>query len=281
MVVSRVRAAGLTVFFANKCAGGTLSSLELFHCIQRFATTHCIQECLMPLMAKKSVGKNILQAQKSMEQVRVETREQARVETREQARVETREQARVETREQAWVETREQARVETREQARVETREQCSISTASDAIADIIISCDGTWQKCGLASLNGAVFVIAHESGKVADYIVLSKALLRLQKIGRARTKLAQSNRVGKLVMCVVPTMSAVQGGRNHVALFRCSVGLWIIRSGGTNTYLLMGTASPTNSSLLGSICTRLQSGKKEKKRKKTALGMSRKEWEG
>ena len=236
----------------------------------------------MPLMAKKSVGKNILQAQKSMEQVRVETREQARVETREQARVETREQARVETREQArvetreqaWVETREQARVETREQARVETREQCSISTASDAIADIIISCDGTWQKCGLASLNGAVFVIAHESGKVADYIVL-------QKIGRARTKLAQSNRVGKLVMCVVPTMSAVQGGRNHVALFRCSVGLWIIRSGGTNTYLLMGTASPTNSSLLGSICTRLQSGKKEKKRKKTALGMSRKEWEG
>ena len=47
--------------------------------------------------------------------------------------------------------------------------------TSSDEVMDILVSCDRTWQKCGFSSLLGAVFIIAYETGKVVDYIVLSK----------------------------------------------------------------------------------------------------------
>lgn len=40
---------------------------------------------------------------------------------------------------------------------------------------DILVSCDGTWQKRGFSSLFGVVFIIAYETGKVIDYAVLSK----------------------------------------------------------------------------------------------------------
>ena len=46
---------------------------------------------------------------------------------------------------------------------------------SSDEVVDILISCDGTWQKRGFSSLFGAVFIIAYETGKVIDYTVLSK----------------------------------------------------------------------------------------------------------
>ena len=42
-------------------------------------------------------------------------------------------------------------------------------------IADILVSCDGSWQKRGFTSLYGVVFVIAHETGKVVDFHVMSK----------------------------------------------------------------------------------------------------------
>ena len=42
-------------------------------------------------------------------------------------------------------------------------------------IADILISCDGTWQKRGYTSLYGVAFVIGFETGKVLDYHVMSK----------------------------------------------------------------------------------------------------------
>lgn len=57
--------------------------------------------------------------------------------------------------------------------AREEVREHHGVE--SDEVADILVSCDGTWQKRGFSSLFGAVFVIAHETGKVVDYTVLSK----------------------------------------------------------------------------------------------------------
>ena len=44
-----------------------------------------------------------------------------------------------------------------------------------DQIVDILISCDGTWQKRGFSSMFGVVFVIAYATGKVIDYTVLSK----------------------------------------------------------------------------------------------------------
>ena len=46
--------------------------------------------------------------------------------------------------------------------------------TSPEETIDILISCDGTWQKRGFSSLFGAVFIIAYETGKVLDYIVLS-----------------------------------------------------------------------------------------------------------
>ena len=46
---------------------------------------------------------------------------------------------------------------------------------ASDETIDILISCDGTWQKRGFSSLFGVVFIIAYETGKVIGYAVLSK----------------------------------------------------------------------------------------------------------
>ena len=58
-------------------------------------------------------------------------------------------------------------------QARAEVRE---LYRATDVdICDILVSCDGTWQRRGFSSLFGAVFIIAYETGKVVDYIVLSK----------------------------------------------------------------------------------------------------------
>jgi hypothetical protein len=35
-----------------------------------------------------------------------------------------------------------------------------------DEIANVLISCDGTWQQWGVSPLYGAVFVIAFETGK-------------------------------------------------------------------------------------------------------------------
>ena len=42
---------------------------------------------------------------------------------------------------------------------------------SSDEVVDILVSCDGTWQE----ALFGAVFIIAHTTGKVIDYHVMSK----------------------------------------------------------------------------------------------------------
>ena len=58
--------------------------------------------------------------------------------------------------------------------AREEVREHYGVSS-DDQVADVLISCDGTWQRRGFSSLFGAVFIISYETGKVLDYIVLSK----------------------------------------------------------------------------------------------------------
>ena len=59
------------------------------------------------------------------------------------------------------------------EQAREELRQHYQVP--SDEVADVLISCDSTWQKRGFSSLFGAVFIIAYHTGKVVDYVVLSK----------------------------------------------------------------------------------------------------------
>ena len=46
---------------------------------------------------------------------------------------------------------------------------------SEDSVANITVSCDGTWPKRGHSSLNGVVTVIAADTGKCLDYRVLSK----------------------------------------------------------------------------------------------------------
>ena len=43
------------------------------------------------------------------------------------------------------------------------------VGASSDEVVDVLVSCDGTWQKRGYSSLFGAVFIIAHTTGKVID----------------------------------------------------------------------------------------------------------------
>lgn len=58
--------------------------------------------------------------------------------------------------------------------AREEIGEHYGVASEDDII-DVLISCDGTWQKRGFSSLFGAVFIITYETGKVIDYLVMSK----------------------------------------------------------------------------------------------------------
>ncbi len=40
---------------------------------------------------------------------------------------------------------------------------------------DFIVTCDGTWCKCGFTATHGVVVVIAWEPGKVLDFIIMTK----------------------------------------------------------------------------------------------------------
>ena len=42
-------------------------------------------------------------------------------------------------------------------------------------VTDIVVSCNGTWQRRGFSSLNGVVTVIASDNGKCVDYRVKLK----------------------------------------------------------------------------------------------------------
>ena len=44
-----------------------------------------------------------------------------------------------------------------------------------DGIVETSISCDGTWQKRGFTSLNGAIAVLSTETGKVLDVDIMSR----------------------------------------------------------------------------------------------------------
>ena len=111
--------------FANKCTGGTHSSLTLLYSMQDLPLP--VSPSVYAEHARAVCEKSILQAEASMKR------------------------------------------------ARQEVRQHYNDSTKPGDIADILISCDGTWQKRGFTSLYGAVFVIAHETGKVMDFAVMSK----------------------------------------------------------------------------------------------------------
>jgi hypothetical protein len=60
-----------------------------------------------------------------------------------------------------------------------------SEDVVEDGVADIVVSCDGTWQKRGFSSLFGAVFTIAHKTGKSHRLCYEIQALLRLSVLGK------------------------------------------------------------------------------------------------
>jgi hypothetical protein len=110
--------------FANKCAGGTCSSLHMLFSILD-----------LPLPVSKNVYTMYV------EEIEIKAKLQAG---------------------------------ESMKQARHEVWSWYGAEDDSSTV-DILVSCDGTWQCRGFSSFFGAVFVIAHETGKVIDYIVKSK----------------------------------------------------------------------------------------------------------
>ena len=56
-----------------------------------------------------------------------------------------------------------------------ETRDILSNDDSADAVIDCQVSLDGTWQKRGHASINGAVTLMSRENGKCIDTYVFSK----------------------------------------------------------------------------------------------------------
>ena len=86
-------------------------------------------------------------------------------------------------------------------------------AASSEEIVDILVSCDGTWQKGGFTSLFGAVFIIAYETGKVVEYIVLSKYCVVLN-IEKNRTSCRTNTRIGKPLMNGTPTLVEVLGAK-------------------------------------------------------------------
>ena len=121
---SKVLRVNRKVAFANKCAGGNYSSLEVLCAMLDMPPP--VSKNIHSQHVKVIREESVLQAQASLQRAREEV---------------------------------------------------CQLYDASneDDVADIVVSCDGTWQKRGLSSLFGAVFIIAHETGKVIDYIVKSK----------------------------------------------------------------------------------------------------------
>ena len=53
--------------------------------------------------------------------------------------------------------------------------EEIREGASDDEITDVSISCDGTWQKRGFTSLNGAVIIMSTDTGKVLDVEVMSR----------------------------------------------------------------------------------------------------------
>ena len=61
------------------------------------------------------------------------------------------------------------------QEAAEELRKEIMEEYDAKAVCDIAVSCDGTWQRRGFSSLNGAVTAISIESGKCLGYECLAK----------------------------------------------------------------------------------------------------------
>ena len=94
----------------------------------------------------------------------------------------------------------------------LEVREHYGVEP--EAIADILISCDGTWQKRGFTSLYGAVFIIAYETGKVLDYTFMCKYCKGCMN-WEQKDKTSQEYLTWRTVISALSTTVEVQGRWN------------------------------------------------------------------
>ena len=44
------------------------------------------------------------------------------------------------------------------------------VKKKKNEVEDVVVSCDGTWQRRGFSSLNAVVTVLASDTGKCVDY---------------------------------------------------------------------------------------------------------------
>ena len=67
-------------------------------------------------------------------------------------------------------------------------------------VADIVVFCDGTWQRRGFSSLNGVMTVIASDTGKCVDYRVKSKQCASCVHHGSLKKVLTEPNLYEQLI---------------------------------------------------------------------------------
>jgi hypothetical protein len=95
----------------------------------------------------------------------------------------------------------------------------------SKGIVDILVSCDGTWQKCGFSSFFEEAFIVAYETGKVMDFIVLSKHCSGCKR-WRTMTRSQWNIKTGNGNMCDPSTLQAVLVQWNHLEHWKFSSAL-------------------------------------------------------
>jgi hypothetical protein len=94
-----------------------------------------------------------------------------------------------------------------------------------EGIVDILVSCDGTWQKCGFSSFFEEAFIVAYETGKVMDFIVLSKHCSGCKR-WRTMTRSQWNIKTGNGNMCDPSTLQAVLVQWNHLEHWKFSSAL-------------------------------------------------------
>ena len=130
----------------------------------------------------------------------------------------------------------------------------CAKSDNDSDVVDVLVSCDGTWQRRGFSSFFGAVFVIAHETGKVIDFIVKSKFCKACRHWEKAdkRSKAYLTWRESHASVCDA-NYSGSAGSmepQGTLEMFKTSLshGLrykWLISDGDSKTYSLLLRKQP------------------------------------
>ena len=110
-------------------------------------------------------------------------------------------------------------------------KEVHEILQQSDEITDCRVSLDGTWQKRGYSSLNGAVTLLSSETGKCLDFQVMSKKCKGCE-VWSKRTNHPKYEEWKAAHICKVnhKKSSGAMEGAGAVAIFKRSIDLHSLR---------------------------------------------------